>query len=248
MFGFNKKEEPVIKFVCTVPGLLDVEEVLPKKASSYIPEWWRSTPRKVSLNDGHELVSVKSCPSFTDYFSQGYILPAWSDFNLQYDAADDYWNADFANLKKEYYDWGIHPNPQFLDHVTPMFQGKSPTMVFKGNSPWRILTKPGWSVMQVPLFYHFDNDLTALPGIIDTDIMHEVNIQMLYFGEGKKINVKRGQPLVQYIPFKREDVEIEISYENDFFREKMNSQIAKISTKFLGSGGYRLAQKERDKN
>lgn len=246
----DSKKEPIIKFISTVPGLLDVKEALPQKANNFIPSWWKDMPRKINLESNEEVATAKGCPSFTDYFSQGYILPAWSDFGLEYDTDTDVWYSESAKspTDENWYSWTIHSNPQFLDHVKPMFQGQSPTMVFKGNSPWRIITRPGWSVMQVPLFYHFNNDLLAMPGIVDTDIMHEVNLQMLYFNKNKgPIRVKRGQPLVQYIPFKRnKDVSMELGYIDKSIQKKIDAQNAKINTKFLGSGSYRIAQRQRD--
>lgn len=247
MFNFNKKEEPIISFVSTVPGLTELEEVLPRKSSEFIPKWWKDMPR--ISNDEYKAPTAKICPSFTDYFSQGYIVPAWSDFELTYNKESDLWSADFpsSNYYEGKYSWGIHSNNQFLNHADFKFQGQSPSMVFKGDSPWKVITKPGWSVMQLPLFYHFDNPLTALPGIIDTDIMHDLNIQMLYYGEGETIKIKRGEPLAQYIPFKRnKDISFEIREQDENDIKKLQIQEAYLHTKMRNTGAYRRAQKNRD--
>lgn len=253
MFNFlnNKKEDNVISFVSLSPHLMDLKMTHPKQMSKEIPSWWKNTPRTISDEYTNNLIpTVKACPSFTDYFSQGFVLPAWTDVDISYRVQDDVWSADYpGSIDKEVmYNWGIHPNEQFLKHADAKVYGNKPTMVFKANSPWSMITKPGWSVLQLPLFYHFDNELVAMPGIIDTDISHQVNIQLLYFGDNKKVSIKQGQPLVHFIPFKRSDIT-----ENFDVRSATEADIKKImasnimyDTKFAGSGVYRKQQKERD--
>lgn len=250
MFNLKKKqEEPVISFLTRTEGMLETEDILPKPSKAFIPEWWAKMPRN---DEKSGITTVKMCPSFPEYFSQGYILPAWADAELTYTAESDSWftreaKSDGAEKNSQ---WTIHPNSQLLSHVTPLFRGNKPTMVFKGESPWNIITKHGWSVLQVPLFYHFNNDIVAMPGVIDTDIEHELSLQMLYFGDGKTIKIKRGQPLVQYIPFKRSErnISLDVREPNENDLKKINRQSYYISTKFEGTGAYRKMQKERDRN
>jgi hypothetical protein len=53
------------------------------------------------------------------------------------------------------------------------------------------------------MFYHFKKEFSVLPGVVHTDIHHEVNQQVLYHGEGQEVLIRRGEPFVQYIPYKR---------------------------------------------
>jgi hypothetical protein len=247
MFGFNKKdEEPIISFVTNNGGLLSNKENMPIDASKLPPSWWKSIPAKPKFDNGETALTVKMCPSFTDYFGQGFIVPAWMDSKLSYDVEKDYWHAEARDASDR--SWGIHGNSQFLDYVDFEYNKLKPTMIFKLETPWKIITKPGWSVLQVPLFYHFDNDLIALPGIIDTDIEHDLNIQFLYFGDKKQIDIRRGQPLVQYIPFKREEMSYDVRESNDSDKKKFKAVHHWIFDKFPGTGAYRSMQRQRDKN
>lgn len=242
IFNFTKNEDPIISFVSMQPGLLDIKDALPKRSNKFIPKWWQDMPGQ-SVDHG----TVKSCPSFVDYFNQGFVMPAWTDAKVSYNQEKDYWNVkepEYTSDDRKSYEWTIHSHDQFLNHVDIEMFGKKPTIIFKANSPWRIITKPGWSVMQLPLFYHFDNDLVAMPGIIDTEIQHQINVQMLYFGDGKEITVKRGDPLVQYIPFRKDKaLDFDIRYPTQKDISKFSSMSTRLSSMFNSGLSYRLAQK-----
>lgn len=255
MFNFKKKEKnPIISFVAMMEGMTDVEEVLPKRSSFYLPSWWRSIPR---FEEGSSKeMTVKSCPSFTDYFSQGFVLPAWADMELYYKKETKSWSGNIAHSTEhnnEYY-LDNHPNSQFLDYVDASYMGKEAGVVLKAVSPWKVITRPGWSIMQLPMFYHFDQEFVAMPGIIDTDIEHAINLQMMLLNpeEDTTIYIKRGEPLALFIPFERsnsatkDDLEVRQATEADLKKVKASSYWA--TSKFAQKGAYRKAQIERDRN
>jgi hypothetical protein len=220
-----------------VDGLESVEECLPKPAKYFIPKWFKDIPNNI---EG----TVKVCPSFPDYFSQGYILPMWCDSKIQ--SKDGFWSWETSDKR---FEWASHGNHQLLDHTDVNFNGVAGKFVFKPNSPWRIITPPGWSVLQLPLFYHFNKEWSVLPGIIDTDIYHETNQQVLYHGNGEPVLIKRGDPFVLYIPFKRSDkLKSEIRYRNEKDQRILNKSLTAISTKFHPNGLYRSLQRKRDKD
>jgi hypothetical protein len=238
-----------IQFVSTIPGLDKIDECLPRPAKHFIPEWFKNTPiTHKSVDDSGQiniLNTVKICPSFPDYFSQGYIVPMWMDSIIKYDSSKDQYLYSGSNLVPN---WDVHPNNQFLSYAKQAnHQGSSANFVFKANCPWRIITPPGYSVLQLPLFYNFENDFSVLPGIVDTDIHHEINQQVLYHKNNEDVFIKRGQPFVMYVPFKREKYDYvvrSLTKEDDdlFLAQSLN-----LNTKFTGSGVYRSLQRKRDK-
>lgn len=230
----NKK--PLIEFISTTYGLDQVEDALPRPAKNFLPNWWKEMP------SGN---TVKNCPSFPDFFSQGYIVPMWADSVLAHDKEHDVTIKQTCPVVPQ---WQEHPAYQFLDHVKAKTQGVDASFVFKANCPWRVITPPGWSVMQLPLFYHFDNDFSVLPGIIDTDIHHEINQQVLYHGNGKKVEIKRGTPLALYVPFERKKIEYVVRYQNEQDHKKLMFSSMNLLTKLPGNGRYRDMQRKRDKN
>lgn len=237
---FNKNKKPLIEFVSIIEGLDLIDEVLPKPSNKYIPDWWRSIPTEMSIGRA----SVRQCPSFPDFFSSGYVVPMWMDSLIQYDESTESWNTKSSHFVA---DWAGHGNDQMIDYVRPSLQGKSANFVFKANSPWRIITPPGYSVLQLPMFYHFNREWSVMPGIVDTDIYHDVNQQVLYHGEGKEIFIKRGEPLAMYLPFERKKFMMQTRYQTEKDRAKFVKNTLDVFTKFLGQGSYRSLQRERDK-
>ena len=232
---FRKSDK--IQFISTIEGLESIEECLPKPAKHFIPKWFKDIPPGLGN-------TVKNCPSFPDFFSQGYILPMWCDVILKYDKDADFFDWKTSTNK---FSWSIHDSQQFLKYKDPSFLGSDSQLVFKADSPWKIITPPGWSVLQLPLFYHFNKEWSVMPGVIDTDIHHDINQQVLYHGNGKEVLIKSGDPFVLYIPFKRSDkLDYEIRHKTDQDEKIFNRQQLRIGTKFLPNGTYRKAQRERD--
>jgi len=226
----------VIKFVSTVPGLERLEDVRPVPARKFYPKWWKEIPFHDKEFDSY---TAKSCPAFPDFFSQGFVLPMWADVKLECDTETA--NYRWSQRPGLPYVWDIHPNSQFVDHVKDIsFQGSSSNFIFKTESPWKIIAPEGYSILQLPLFYHFNNDFSVLPGIIRSDIYHGANHQVLVHGEGKRsIEIKRGTPFVQYIPIKREEFDLDVHYATDEELYDFNAMSLDIESSAFGRSRYR---------
>ena len=231
----KKNKKPLVQFISTVPGLETIEEILPRPSKAFIPQWWKDIP-------GSMPNTVKICPSFPDYFSQGFILPMWMNTSIRYKKEDDSWFAESPSILPQ---WQTHGHHQALDYVEMTMQGKETSLVFKAVCPWRIITPPGYSVLQLPLFYHFNKHYSVLPGVIDTDIHHEINQQVLYHGDGEDVFIERGDPFVIYIPFERKKYDYSVSAATDEQIKMFNAMGLNILTKPF-SGVYREMQRKRD--
>jgi hypothetical protein len=247
MFSFKKKK-PEIKFISSFPNLTMLEEVLPKPTKSFTPSWWKNLENgnnDVSKTMKVDAGTVKNCPSFPDYFSNGFIVPMWCDVILKYNKKTGIYDFEFSN--KEFIIEN-HGNQQFLDIVPSYnYMNKKGSFVFKFISPWSAITDPGWSILQLPAFYHFNNDFTVLPGIIDTDIYHELNQQVILLDPKEEIFIPRGTPLAQYIPFKREKINLTIREANENDIDSITKQRLILRSQFTGSKQYNSMRRERDK-
>jgi len=233
---FGKSDK--IEFISTVEGLDKIEECIPRPAKNFIPKWFKDIPNIPDVS------TVKVCPAFPDYFSQGYILPMWSDVKLIY--KDDFWSWQ---TPVHFFKWDIHGNEQFLNYQKTTFNGIEGQVVFKSICPWKIVTPSGWSVLQLPLFYHFNQEWSVLPGVIDTDIHHTINQQVLYHGNGEEVIIKVGDPFVLYIPFKRSNkLKHDIRYQTKNDIEKFKTKKLMLKNSFPPNGNYRKMQRKRDKN
>lgn len=242
-----------IEFISTVPGLEDIAECRPKPAKQFMPQWFKDIPNHLPNElkpvpgavSGSGVSTVKVCPSFPDYFSLGYILPMWCDSKLFFKKDTGEWNWQTS---ADLFSWDIHGRGQFVQWVTPSLQGQESHFVFKTACPWRIITPKGWSVLQLPLYYHFNKQWSVMPGVIDTDIHNEINQQVLYHGDSEEFQINRGDPFVLYIPFERKSkLDLEIRAQNEKDIKLFRKKDVDISSKFPPNGLYRKWQRERDK-
>jgi len=240
-----KKEEPLIEFFSLAPGLELIEECIPKPTKSFTPDWWKAIPSQVNKSPENffGISTVKMCPSFPDYFSQGFVVTMWADTLLTYDESSATWNSHVgAQSGSNPFSVEAHINEQFIDHVNPTLLGSTGNFVFKLNCPWKIKTPKNYSVLQLPMFYHFNSEFSVLPGVIHTDIHHDINQQLVYYGNGKEIFIPRGTPLAQYIPFKRNKYTHEVRSANAVDRDILVRKALGHTTKFFGE--YRLRKNE----
>jgi len=243
-----------IEFISTVPGLEDIEDCRPRPAKHFMPKWFKDVPATLpnemkavpGAKSGPRVSTVKICPSFPDYFSLGYILPMWCDSKLYFNPENGEWNWQTST---DSFTWDIHGNAQFLHWVPAHLYGSEAKFVFKTSCPWRIITPKGWSVLQLPLYYHFNQQWSVLPGVIDTDVHHEINQQTLYHGNAQEFQIDRGEPFVLYIPYERKTkLDLEIRAANEKDKKLFANKDVDLSSKFPPNGLYRKWQRQRDKN
>lgn len=187
-----KRQKPEIEFITY--NFLSRKEYPVKPAKEFIPQEWKNISRSNEFGEG----TIKACPGISDWMMQGYIIPAWTDMEVVY-------NEFGPDLKLGRSGTGsAHPPYQcegFLDSKS--HYGGS----VKLPCNWYIKTAPGWSIMILPLWYHKTlPDMEAMPGIIHSDEHHtEVNINFILKTK-ENFSVKAGTPLVQIVPFKRQNV------------------------------------------
>jgi len=233
--------EPKVELVTDLPGLNSIEDALPKPASRFLPEWWKEMPtvRTEFSLDLDTPGNAKICPSFPDYLSRGFIVPMWVDSILYTDKdsdGNDTWRWRTADAK---FSWEHHDNEQYLKHAPHKYLGREGYFVFKSRMPWYVFTEPGYSLYQLPPLLHFNEDFSAVPGVRDTDVYHEMNIQLVIHSLKKEIFIPRGTPLAHYIPFKREKVDLEIRYATEKDKEQIAAHQLNLTTKFSPVGVYK---------
>ena len=243
------KEEIGIEFYTDIKALAAIPELHPKPMKAFTPTWWKEMPAYPEPDNRHAK-TVKVCPSFPDYFSLGYVIPLWTDIILKYDWKTDKYNFQYGQsiTGQEDAQYGVatHMNSQFISYApTANFLGKPSNFVFKLICPWYAKTAPGYSMMQLPMFYSFNGDFSVMPGVIDTDIHHVLNQQLVYHGDGEEIFIKKGTPIAQYIPFKRSTYTATAQEFTPEFKQEHEVSLFKIASSF--EGAYREAQRERDR-
>jgi hypothetical protein len=230
-------------FVCDSPGLTSIPECLPQPMQKFVPNWWKNIPYSFESDSSeykdspavHNIPTVKACPSYPDYFSQGYVLPMWCDTILKYDEDTKTWGVKVSDPS---FSWEIHTSKQFTYYKKPIYQGNTASIIFKTISPWKIITPPGVSILQLPVFYEFNSDFSVLPGIIKTDIFHQANHTVLFHSSKKEIYIERGTPFVHYIPFVREKSKMNFREITNKDQKRFEKIHRTIKTKFIGNKQY----------
>ena len=236
LFTFwKKKEKPKIRWWSVIDGVEKVTPIVPAK--EYIPDWWKRVERMVANTERpeHDKGTVKNCPSFPEFINQGFVVPLWCDLHLIIENDKFEWRTP-----EKYFSFSSHADVQFRDYV-PQHVRDNTSMVLKPSCPWRIKTPPGWSVWQLPMYYHFNPIFETLPGIIWSDIHHEINQQMLMKRYGE-FTIKRGTPLAMYVPYERNKYTYDISGPNEENATWSNESWIHVRSKF--KGGYKLHQAE----
>jgi hypothetical protein len=242
--------EPKVELITTIMGLTELDDALPKPASKFIPDWWRSTPAlpTQAFVDGTVVGNVKICPSFPDYFSKGFIIPMWTDSILFVDTDEEGRDIWRWRTSSGLFSWQSHDKYQYLQDVPHTYFGKESYFVFKTRVPWFVFTPEGYSLYQLPPFFHFNEDFSVIPGVRDTDIYHEMNVQLVIHSKKKEIFIPRGTPLAHFIPFKREQVELDIKYADEEDKKRIAAHELNLVTKFSPLVAHKADKKKSRSN
>lgn len=186
----------------------------PVPAAKMVPEYFKKivpyTKEEHGYNTGG---TVKKCPPFIDAMTSGYIIPLW--FDAEFLVSKD--NILLRSKLDPGLLVGFHPEEQIPNHP---YVEKYPfsRIALKYFSPWLITTPPGWSCLFTSPFNHLETRFKVLDAIVDTDSYYApVNFPFVWTGykEGPHL-IKKGTPIVQVIPFKREDkLDLEVSTMSD---------------------------------
>ena len=158
-------EEPIIRFASfnTHPYVSDITNI--KLAKDVIPDFVKAQKGRPSSE------KFLNCPGMADFVRAGYIIPAWTDFEIKSNRSGTHVKT-LANFESGQISW---LNYKLVDGLVPI--NGVPGAVNKVPCPWGLFTKKGWSAYVMPAYYHspFLKDLYMYPGIIDHDKFCQMN-------------------------------------------------------------------------
>lgn len=195
---------PKIKFSAH-PDILDIIPH-PKPASKFIPSWYKDLGKeyKCPMSDPIMQPTLKQCLPVRDMMTSGYIIPAWCDLSFKTDSkgklhvGNKKLPEDFSSM----YSMGFSSHDVKQVKGTPLENFCDGDKIMKLINPWMIKTQHGYSCLLISPFYETCN-ITILPAVVDTD-NHTVNTNFPCVMTSDEVFVKKGDPLVQVIPFKRD--------------------------------------------
>jgi hypothetical protein len=186
-----------VKFLTDERHYGDAEPPVP--ASDHLPEWYKELD--FSIGEDGEVNTVRSCISFMEAMTMGWIIPVPYDINIKIGENGDVLSA---SCDEKYSPISEHEDGQMGDSLNPMM----PNPVINFITPWVVRTPEGVSVLVTSPLNRFDERFKGFSGVLDTDeYFSTMNIPSLWTGGAYEGTIKAGTPIIQAIPFPRDGIE-----------------------------------------
>lgn len=196
---------------------------LPKAASKCFPDYFR--PIKPQIDNTPSSNTVKRCVPFIDAMSQGFILPLWSDVYIR--AANGDLTIDFPEGNQFGETLGQHGLQQIPNH--PLVDKPYGDIALKWMNPWVIETEESVSCLFTSPLNHLETRFKILDGVVDTDTYYNnINFPFVWTGGDGEFLIPRGTPLVQVIPFRREEATLEVGVTDGERQHKVHSTLGSV--------------------
>jgi hypothetical protein len=233
MFKKNKK----IKFNNVYPKLVDIFPE-PEAISKNLPDWFKEQPvyfnNDKTVYNGFQKITVKKCPAIFDIMSCGYILKCPIDIFIDTTVSPPKFDIppQFANLK--YPIMSFHSSEQ-VSHY-PIDKDNEIDYVIRINMVWLVSTEKGHSSLFIDPQHKDRSPLRTVSAIIDTDVFQSDGNFSFFVQKNFKGILKMGTPLVQVVPFKRDNWESSI---NKKFDPISGLRYQRFKVRSMFSNGYK---------
>jgi hypothetical protein len=196
---------------------------LPKPSKRYVPSWYAHAEAFLDKEP-----AIKNCIPFLDSFLTGYTAELWEDIEV----------VQKVHGPELRYDKNIFPpidvRQNKFSYPMPCPEGYSDTN-FVWNNPYLIKTPLDYSVLITQPLNQYSLPTFTLSAVIDTDkdLLSEGRIPF-FVKQGFEGIIKKGTPIFQIIPFKRE---VWDSERNSDLQKDNESRVNKVAE--FGSGWYK---------
>lgn len=215
----------MFKFDYEAIGLEDI-----KPAKNFIPDWYKGiktfNTKNIEFQEGAQVVkTVKNCIPFLDGLTHGYTIELWVDVYCE-KIGDKHiftWQEGPIPLEERSNELNRIPVP--AGHSNEHFAWKIP---YAFNLP------TGYSMLATHPLNNFDLPFTTLSGIVDADYhMNNGNLPFFIKEDFTGI-IKKGTPICQLMPFKRENWKSE--RDRSLFEK---SKVSMLNTQRVFFGWYK---------
>jgi len=190
MFNFFKK--PSIKRIAFKSDKTHLDLMRPMPTSKIVPPWYRKMQGVIEGTP-----TVKKCVPVLDALTAGYIIPLPSDVAWSEEA------QEFVTYGKLTINSNHHPDQTAAWPIPEEYDSQP----HKWINSWHVKTPPGYSTLFVHPLDRLDLPFYSFSGIVDTDLHPLVVNFPFVFRKGFRGVIPAGTPMIQAIPFKRDDWE-----------------------------------------
>lgn len=230
MWPFKKKKKYQIHFTCNEWAIRKYAPIQPAK--NFPPLAFKEMDAILAKGQ-HPLYNrktVKSCVGIIDYYSTGFVIPAWCDIEIMPSPDGRNVNVRYSHPKFKH---EAHP-PEVLQ--TLMSHKFGVRNAIKLDNPWSVWTEEGYGVMYLPMYYYDDSrNWEAIPGWVDFDLSNVSNPINIMLKEPKHTIIRQGEPLVQLVPIKREKIE---AYTGDHEKTSASRYLGASYLKMMSFNGW----------
>lgn len=183
----------------------------PTPASQARPSWWKSIqPYHPEMKNGDFIEfgsgTIKTCPAITDIQDFGYMM--YFPFDIYVDATDkDRLRVDIPSRLKEGDSASGYVSSHFAWQVDGFKVGDEfhPQHI-KVNPVFGVSTPKGYSAWMTHPTNRTDLPFRAMDSIVDTDTYTAFWTVIIFVKMGFKGVIEAGTPMLQVMPFKRDEV------------------------------------------
>lgn len=199
-FKIIMKKTPEIEFLCYKEDVGVIAEPMP--ARKVLPDWFKNLPPKIDKLDKLNNSTIKRCMPFLDACNAGWIIPLAADVEVTTNA-----DASEINFKWDFYRVMIEGhNPQQVAKHPEL-----PKPPWKFLNYWAIKCPPDYSLLFVPPLNRYEPRFECISGMVDdtymgTGALEFINFPFFFKQPNYTGIIRKGTPLVQVIPIKRDDV------------------------------------------
>lgn len=181
--------------------LINNKQYQPVPSYKALPEGYKVCPSH--FRDEPNAVSIKRCIPVLDAYSAGFLIKAHIDFKLVINSDNS--ATISCSAQGEESPVSTHLKEQAPYVFTDLNIGFKE--IFKWDNPWSIKTPKGYSCLFVNPLNSGNKALNFFSGIVDTDTYYARPTNFPFFiNKGyTEFFIKAGDPLIQVIPFKREN-------------------------------------------
>lgn len=182
-----------------------------------LPNWYKKLPvlDKLREEDNFEDLTAKRCIPILDAMTFGYNMVTTTDYHFEYDEANELSNfsgrEDIISQKPI----SMHPITQ-ISTANP--SEEFIRYAYKWSNTWIIKTPPGYSCLFTNPLNSIESPFYSLDGVVDTDNYFQPVLFPFLMKKGFSGTIPAGTPVIQIIPFKREDWKMKV---NDKFSKEL---------------------------
>jgi len=202
----------------------------PQPASEFYPIWLKNLSHDVEVEKPEfPTGTAKRCMPVHDVVSAGYIIPLPEALHVVWHEDGNYdfnWRGDYSLIS-------THSAEQAPPYAP----------IFKFNNPWSISTPEGYSCLIIQPAHHPELPFEVLPAVVDTDAYHNyINFPFKWTALPYEDVLDEDVPMVQVIPFKRQEWKHSIGVLNDDEAKEVQVQADRI---MAVNHGYKKDHRKR---